>query len=42
MRKGKSVYHCHKSKGGSDKPKGTKIKTYKTEAEAKAAHKRMS
>lgn len=35
MRRGKTLYHCH------GKRKGKKIRTYKTVAAAKAAHKRM-
>lgn len=33
MRKGRTIYHCH------GKDKGKKIKTYKTVAAAKKAHK---
>jgi len=42
MRKGRTTYHCHKKHGSKDKPKGTKIRTYKTEEAAKRAHKKMS
>jgi len=36
MRRGRTVYHCHGRK------KGRKIRTYKTVAKAKRAHRAMS